>query len=122
VKASNTTTCTRNINKPMTILGAAGHMHLLGRQLRIEANPGTPEARTLLDIPIWDFDNQGTKPIDPVHLDRFDKVRITCKHVQWLRDVLPAFEGIPDKYVVWAEGTTDEMCLGMLQVAFDDGS
>jgi hypothetical protein len=119
VKASNTSTCTRNINKPMTILGAAGHMHLLGRELKIEANPGTPDAKTLLDIPIWDFDDQGTKPVDPVHVDRFDKVEITCKHVQWLRDVLPAFEGIPDKYVVWAEGTTDEMCLGMLQVAFD---
>jgi hypothetical protein len=121
-KASNTTACTRNINKPMTILGAAGHMHLLGRELRIEANPGTPDAETLLDIPIWDFDDQGTKAVEPIHVDRFDTVQITCKHVQWLRDVLPAFEGIPDKYVVWAEGTTDEMCLGMLQVAFDDGS
>ena len=41
---------------------------------------------------------------------------MTCKHVQWLRDKLPAFEGIPDKYVVWGEGTTDEMCLGILTV------
>ena len=55
-----------------------------------------------------------------MHVDQYDTVKITCKHVQWLRDVLPAFEGIPDQYVIWAEGTTDEMCLGMLQVAFDD--
>ncbi len=41
---------------------------------------------------------------------------MTCKHVQWLRDELPSFEGIPDKYVVWGEGTTDEMCLGILTV------
>ena len=41
---------------------------------------------------------------------------MTCKHVQWLRDRLPAFEGQPDRYVVWGEGTTDEMCLGILQV------
>ena len=103
----------------MTVLGVAGHMHLLGRSLRIEVNPGTPRARTILDIPVWDFDNQQTRPITPVHLDPFDTVRITCHHVQWLRDVLPAFEGSPDRYVVWAEGSTDEMCLGMLQVAFD---
>ncbi|WP_036505894.1 hypothetical protein [Nocardioides sp. URHA0020] len=122
VKASNTSRCTRYINKPMTILGVAGHMHLLGRSLKIEVNPGTPDARTILDIPIWDFDDQGTKPIKPVHVDQYDTVKITCHHVQWLRDVLPSFEGIPDKYVIWAEGTTDEMCLGMLQVAFDDGS
>jgi hypothetical protein len=120
VKPSNTTSCTRTIGRPMTVLGAAGHMHLLGRSIKIEVNPDTPDAQTILDIPIWDFDNQGTKPIDPVHLDPFDTVRVTCRHVQWLRDVLPAFEGIPDKYVIWAEGTTDEMCLGMLQVAFDD--
>ena len=41
---------------------------------------------------------------------------MTCTHVQWLRDKLPSFEGQPDRYVVWGEGTTDEMCLGMLQV------
>jgi hypothetical protein len=120
VKPSNTTSCTRTIGRPMTVLGVAGHMHLLGRSIKIEVNPDTPDAQTILDIPIWDFDNQGTKPIDPVHLDPFDTVRVTCRHVQWLRDVLPAFEGIPDKYVIWAEGTTDEMCLGMLQVAYDD--
>jgi hypothetical protein len=120
IKPSNTTSCTRTIGQPMTVLGVAGHMHLLGRSIKIEVNPDTPDAQTILDIPIWDFDNQGTKPIEPVHLDPFDTVRVTCHHVQWLRDVLPAFAGIPDKYVIWGEGTTDEMCLGMLQVAYDD--
>ncbi|CAI9407256.1 hypothetical protein [Nocardioides sp. T2.26MG-1] len=119
-KASTTTTCTRTVGRPMTILGVAGHMHLLGRSLKIEVDPDTPDARTILDIPVWDFDDQGTRPIKPVRLAPYDTVRITCHHVQWLRDVLPAFEGIPDRYVIWAEGSTDEMCLGMLQVAFDD--
>ncbi|WP_155992082.1 hypothetical protein [Nocardioides sp. URHA0032] len=121
-KPSNTTSCTRTVGRGMTVIGVAGHMHLLGRSIRIEVDPDTPDARTILDIPVWNFDNQGTKPIQPVHLDPFDTVRVTCHHVQWLRDVLPAFQGIPDKYVIWGEGTTDEMCLGMLQVAFDDES
>lgn len=43
-------------------------------------------------------------------------MKVTCKHVQWLRDQLPSFEGQPDRYIVWGEGTTDEMCLGMLQI------
>ena len=120
VEASNTTTCTRTVGRPMTVLGVAGHMHLLGRSIKIEANPGTPDAKTLLDIPVWDFDNQGSKPIVPVHLDPFDTVKVTCRHVQWLRDVLPSFEGQQEKYVIWGEGTTDEMCLGMLQVTYDD--
>jgi hypothetical protein len=115
---SNVTTCTRTVGRPMTVLGVAGHMHLLGRSIKIETNPGTDRARTILDIPVWDFDNQGSKPVEPVRLEPFDTVRVTCRHVQWLRDLLPAFEGQEERYVVWGEGTTDEMCLGMLQVAF----
>ncbi len=110
--------CTRTIARPMTILGVAGHMHLLGRQIKIEVNPDTPEAKTVLDIKVWDFDNQGSVPIDPVDLEPGETVKVTCKHVQWLRDLLPAFEGQEEKYVVWGEGTTDEMCLGMLSVAY----
>lgn len=115
-KPSNVTHCDRTIAEPTTIRGVAGHMHLLGRSIKIEVNPGTPDAQTVLDIPVWDFDNQANKPIDPVQVDFGDVVRVTCKHVQWLRDELPSFEGIPDKYVVWGEGTTDEMCLGILTV------
>ncbi len=116
---SEVTSCTRNVGQGMTILGVAGHMHLLGRKISIEADPGTPQEKTILDIPIWDFDNQGSHPIPPVHLDPGDTVKVTCKHVQWLRDKLPSFKGQPERYVVWGEGTTDEMCLGMLQVAYD---
>ena len=114
-----TQSCVRTLAEPMTIHGVAGHMHLLGRSIKIEVNPGTPQARTILDIPVWDFDDQGSRPIAPVHLDAFQQVKVTCTHVQWLRDKLPSFEGQPDRYVVWGEGTTDEMCLGMLQVTRD---
>jgi hypothetical protein len=107
----------------MTVLGVAGHMHPLGRKITIEVNPDTDHAKTLLRIPIWDFDNQGSRPIDPIHLDVGDIVRVTCQHQQWLRDKLPAFETQrEDRYVIWAEGSTDEMCLGMLSVAYDDES
>ena len=91
-------------------------LHLLGRSIKIEVWPGTPQAQTILDIPVWDFDDQGARPIEPITLQPFEQVKVTCTHVQWLRNKLPAFEGQPDRYVVWGEGTTDEMCLGMLQV------
>lgn len=115
-RAGEVQSCVRTLGEPITIHGVAGHMHLLGRSLEIEVNPGTPQARTILDIPVWDFDDQGSRPIDPIRLEPFQQVKVTCRHVQWLRDKLPSFEGQPDRYVVWGEGTTDEMCLGMLQV------
>jgi len=112
----NTQSCTRTLGAPATIHGVAGHMHLLGRSITVKVNPGTPRAQTVLDIPVWNFDDQGAQPIDPVRLDAGDQVTVTCRHEQWLRDELPVFEGQDERYVVWGEGTTDEMCLGMLQV------
>ena len=108
--------CDREMDRPATLRAVAGHMHLLGRSITIDVNPGTPREKRVLDIPVWDFDDQGSVPVDPLRLRRGDTVRVTCEHDQALRDVLPAFEGQPDRYVVWGEGTTDEMCLGMLLV------
>jgi hypothetical protein len=117
VRAGTVQTCDRTIGKDVTIRGAAGHMHLLGTSIKIEVNPGTPKARTVLDIPVWNFDDQGSKPVRPVALHAFDKVRVTCHHAQWLRDQQPSFEKQrADRYVVWGEGSTDEMCLGILLV------
>lgn len=108
--------CTREITGTETIRGVAGHMHLLGKSIKIETNPGTPRARTVLDIPVWDFDNQRSRPTEPIRLTKGDTIRVTCTHSQEIRDFDPTFAGQPDRYVVWGEGTTDEMCLGILLV------
>jgi hypothetical protein len=118
IKPGNVQTCDRHFPEPMTIRGAAGHMHLLGTAIKIEVNPDTPRARTILDIPVWDFDNQGAKPVKPVRITPADDVRVTCQHQQYLRDQQPAFEKQrQDRYILWGEGSTDEMCLGMLLVS-----
>jgi hypothetical protein len=116
VKPGPVQSCDHEVHHAVTIRAAAGHMHLLGRSIQITANPGTPRAHTVLDIPVWDFDNQGAKPVKPVHLRRGDTLRVTCRHDQSIRDRLPAFAGTQEKYVVWGEGSTDEMCLGLLLV------
>lgn len=120
VAPSETMSCTRTVPRGMTILGAAGHMHLLGKWITIEANPDTARETELLDIPLWNFDDQAARPIEPLHLDAGDTLKVTCHHEQDLRDLLPAFEGTEEKYVVWGEGSADEMCLGILQAVFDD--
>jgi hypothetical protein len=109
--------CTRTVQEPATVRAVAGHMHLLGREISIELNPGRPGARTLLDVPVWDFDDQGTRALArPAKVVPGDELEVTCTHDQALRDLLPAFEGQPERYVVWGEGTTDEMCLGIALV------
>jgi len=109
--------CDREITEPTTVVAAAGHMHLLGESIRIESNPGRPGGSTVLDIPRWNFDDQGSEPLAaPLALDAGDTLRVTCRHDQANRDLLPAFQGEPDRYVLWGEGTADEMCLGIVMV------
>ena len=107
--------CTRPIREPATIRAVSGHMHLLGRAITVDVNRGTPEATRVLDIPTWNFDDQGSIPLDtPLDVGPGDSITVTCTHDQELRDLLPAFEGTEDRYVAWGEGTTDEMCLGIV--------
>ena len=69
----------------------------------------------MLDIPIWDFDDQGSIPLkEAVDIGPGDTITVTCTHDQGLRDLLPSFRGTTDRYVAWGEGTTDEMCLGIV--------
>jgi hypothetical protein len=112
-----TQSCDRRVDTAMTVRAATAHLHLLGRAMRIEANPGTPRAATILDVPVYDFDDQGSRWLDtPVRLRPGDTVRVTCTHDATLRDVLPALRDEQPRYVVWGEGTAEEMCLGILTV------
>lgn len=120
VAPTDTTTCTRRVPRPMTVLGAAGHMHLLGRSITVTSNAGTDDEQELLRVPVWDFDDQAARPVEPVRLDTGDELTVTCTHDQALRDRLPAFAGTEEKYVVWGEGSADEMCLGIVQAVFDE--
>ncbi len=111
-------TCDRRIAAPTTIRVAAGHMHLLGAAIRLELNPGTPRARVLLDIPRWDFHWQNAYTLArPVEAAPGDVVRVTCRFDVRKR-AAHGGHGAPGRprYVLWGEGTSDEMCLGILQV------
>jgi Copper type II ascorbate-dependent monooxygenase, C-terminal domain len=102
--------CERRLGGPVTIQAVAGHMHLLGRSIRVELNPGTPRARLLLEIPRWSFHWQASYALQsPVQAGPEDVLRVTCRHDTRLR------RGEP-RYVLWGEGTADEMCLGVVQV------
>jgi hypothetical protein len=110
--------CDQPVEEAGTIHMAAGHMHLLGRSIKVELNPGTPKAQVVLDVPAYDFDNQALVPLKkPIDVARGDVVRVTCTHDAGLRKQLPQLSKLPPRYVVWGEGTSDEMCLGILVMA-----
>jgi hypothetical protein len=107
--------CDHPVEEPATLYATAGHMHLLGRSIKIELNPGTPTASTLLDVPRYNFDDQAIRPLaSPAKVKKGDVIRVTCTHDAGLRAMLPQLKQLPPRYVVWGDGTSDEMCLGLL--------
>lgn len=108
-------TCTRKVTVPTTIRAVGGHMHLLGTSIKIELNPGTSRSKLLLQIPRWDFHWQGAYFLaKPITAQPGDTLRVTCTFDAKRRaQAKPAQK---PRYTLWGEGTTDEMCLGVLQV------
>jgi hypothetical protein len=113
------TSCDRTVTRPLRIYGVAGHMHLRGVDVRIDLNPGAPTARVLLHIPHWHFHWQDAYYLEhPVVASPGDTIRVTCRFDN-SGGGQPVVGGqrLAPRYVLWGEGTTDEMCLGLLQVA-----
>lgn len=118
VTTSTFTSCDRTVTSNYTVVLAAPHMHLLGRKLRIILNPGTAKETLLLDVQNYDFDNQSPIALPtPVQVSKGDVVRIECTHDPGLRQVIPALKKLAPRYVTWGEGSSDEMCLGVLSVS-----
>lgn len=117
-KPGNTQTCDHAVEAPMTLYAGFGHMHMLGRAIKVELNPGTPKAEVVLDVPQFDFDKQQlTKVPSPVEIGPGDTLRVTCTHDAGLRKQLPQLSKLPPRYVVWGDGTSDEMCTGIMTVS-----
>jgi hypothetical protein len=114
-RAGPTQACARPVGDTITIRAVAGHMHLLGRSIRIDLNRRNGTTQNLLDVKVWDFDNQrATVLARPVTGQAGDRLRVTCTHDATLREKLPELRKLPPRYVVWGEGSSDEMCLGIV--------
>lgn len=88
------------------IVSVWGHQHEIGKSVKMTLNPGTPDEKVLLDIPNWNFDWQlDYRPVEDIVLERGDVVQIDCT---WDRSRID--EDAEPRYVLWAEGTDDEMC------------
>lgn len=107
--------CSIPVRESGVIHAVAGHMHLLGRSLKVELNGGTGRAKVLLDVPVYNFDDQRAVPLpEPVAVNKGDNLTMTCTHDAELRRMLPALKTVEPRYVVWGEGTSDEMCLAIV--------
>ena len=94
------------------IISVLGHEHEIGATFRMTLNPGASDERILLDIPTWSFDWQyNYEPAEPISVKPGDTVLIECSWDRSLRD--PDLE---PSYILWADGTNDEMCFSTMTV------
>jgi len=109
-------TCTQHIRTPGYIVRTTAHMHLLGRSMTMVVNPGTPQAATVLNVPNYDFNYQRSYDLQHwVKVMPGDTVQFTCTYDPTLASELPALRKAPAHFVTWGDGSSDEMCLGLLQ-------
>lgn len=96
------------------IVRVQGHMHLLGRTFQMVLNPGTPGAKTILNIPDYNFDYQKAYNLSaPVAMGPGDKIEVSCTYDPTLAQELPILRKSPPHFVTWGEGSSDEMCTGL---------
>ena len=93
-------------------------MHLLGSAIQLELNPGTSRAKVLLDIPRWDFHWQNAYTLDALGEGASRATSSASRAGTTWASGRSVQSGVPTtpRYILWGEGTTDEMCLGILQV------
>lgn len=95
------------------------HMHWLGKNFTIVAELPDGAKRTLIQVDQWDFNWQDTYEfVEPVALPKGTKLTMTAHFDN--SDKNPANPSKPPKEVRWGEQTTDEMCIGFLQLTRDN--
>lgn len=106
--------CTTTIPETGRLVAVLGHEHTLGKSFRFTLDPGTPNAKVLLDIPTWNFNWQMNYALQtPLHVTAGQQIRMDCS---WDRSLDP---NRPSKYIIFAEGTEDEMCFGTYAIIPD---
>ena len=114
----DTATCQSSINKSGYIVRVQAHMHLLGRAFTMVLNPGTPGAKTVLDVPNYDFHDQRSYNLaTPIHVTAGEPVEVSCTYDPTLAQELPILRKAPSHFVTWGDGSTDEMCIGLAWIS-----
>lgn len=110
----DSTSCVWQLGFSGKIVRLAAHMHLLGKTFKVVLDPGTSHARTLLWVPNYNFDYQRSYDITPVTVKPTDTIQVSCSWNPKLRQLLPQLRRLPPRFITWGDGSSDEMCLGLV--------
>jgi hypothetical protein len=113
--AGDTTSCNWPVGESGYIVRVGAHMHLLGVSFKMILNPGTPDAKTILDVPDYNFHYQKAYNLaTPVAVTAGDTVQVQCTYNPALAQEQPLLRKVAPHFVTWGDGSSDEMCLGLM--------
>ena len=105
-------TCTSRVPVDGKIVEVGGHMHTLGKSLRLTLTRAGKESIILQDIPHWDFNWQGSYQLaEPIEVSKGDLLELTC-----VFDNSAETDPAKARFVIYGEGTDDEMCLNVIKI------
>ena len=95
------------------------HMHLLGREIAVEATLPSGEKKPLIRINDWDFNWQDSYNYkDFVALPKVTQLTLKARYDNSAAN--PRQPNNPPKPVAWGEATTDEMCIAFIGYIADN--
>jgi mono/diheme cytochrome c family protein len=101
------------------LTAVAPHMHWLGTDFLLRATRPDGSALTLIRVDDWNFNWQGTYDfLTPPALPKGTRIDMLAHFDNSAAN--PANPNHPPADVGWGEQTTDEMCIGFLQLTRDD--
>jgi hypothetical protein len=111
----DSTTCTWQIGRPGYIVRDAAHMHLTGQSESLVLNPGTSQAQTIMNVPQYNFDYQRAYNLTNwVKVSAGETIQVNCAYNPKLDEELPQLRRLGPHFITWGDGSSDEMCLGLL--------
>lgn len=114
-KAGSTSTCTLPVGASYRLYGVTPHMHLLGLSMKVTLLHSNGTSQVLVNDSTYDFHYQHGFPITPTVVTApSDRIRVSCTYNAKLRTTLPYLKNLPPRYILWADGSSDEMCLAII--------
>jgi hypothetical protein len=107
------------IDNDAHLIAVFPHMHYLGKDFLLRAIRPDGSRQTLIRIDDWDFNRQNPYDfVTPVALPRGTRIEMLAHFDNSAAN--PRNPSRPPIDVHWGEQTTDEMCIGFLQLTRDD--
>lgn len=117
-ESNHEVTGTTTLAQDSNLIAVTPHMHWLGKDFLLKATRPDGSTLTLIRIDDWDFNWQGAYDfVTPVPLPKGTRIDMKAHFDNSAEN--PANPNSPPQAVRWGEQTTDEMCIGFLQMTYD---